>query len=257
MNSLQQVTLPVGAPSGRPRRAFTLIELLVVIAIVALLAAMLLPALAKAKEAGRSAACKSNLRQLGFALTMYADDFAHFPYGANFQEGKLWYNSLAPYYDHATNLLKCPSYRGDSGFTWIQSFIAYRGGSYGYNGFGSRSRLHVYLNSFDVLGLGGDRPFRPKPGALQPVAQSRVIAPADMIAMADSMKTPWETTTYLLTIADGMVTDEERHNHGSNVAFVDGHAELIPNAALVKPVEEHRRRWNNDHRGHLEEEKSK
>jgi len=56
-------------------RAFTLIELLVVIAIIAILAAILFPVFAKAREAGRAASCKSNLKQIGNAFMMYAQDY--------------------------------------------------------------------------------------------------------------------------------------------------------------------------------------
>ncbi len=60
---------------ARRRRGFTLIELLVVVAIIALLAALLLPALQTAKNQGKRAACASNLHQLSLALQAYADDF--------------------------------------------------------------------------------------------------------------------------------------------------------------------------------------
>lgn len=88
------------------RRAFTLIELLVVIATIGILAALLLPALARSKESGRRVACANNLRQLGLSLLMYSDDHdGLFPPCALIDS---WPTLLQPNYQNFDVLL-CPT----------------------------------------------------------------------------------------------------------------------------------------------------
>jgi prepilin-type N-terminal cleavage/methylation domain-containing protein len=87
-------------PEGiRKGAAFTLIELLVAIAIIAILAALLLPELTRAKAQGQAARCKSNLRQLGLALGLYVADYRKYPMygGTNLFDYTMWPDYIRSY----------------------------------------------------------------------------------------------------------------------------------------------------------------
>lgn len=93
----------------KTRKGFTLIELLVVIAIIALLMAILMPALQRVKRQAGKAACQSNLKQMGLVVSMYTNDFD----GKFHQESPAgpqhsWVYAMRPYYNHEPEIRNCP-----------------------------------------------------------------------------------------------------------------------------------------------------
>jgi prepilin-type N-terminal cleavage/methylation domain-containing protein len=232
---------------GRP--GFTLIELLVVIAIIAILAALLLPSLARAKAAGLSAACKSNLRQIGVGLNLYAADAQKFPLWAS--GSSFWDDKLLPSVSNNRNVFLCPAYKLAP--SWTNGMVpAMPNPSYGYNMAGSGR----YLTTNPSLGLDAS----PNGRAAKYLPENQVAVPADMIAVSD-----YKRVAVTAGGGDNDADDQPpvpvnllaglpppRHNFGDNVVFCDDHVEYAKQTVWLQKNERARQRWNNDHLPHPE-----
>jgi prepilin-type N-terminal cleavage/methylation domain-containing protein/prepilin-type processing-associated H-X9-DG protein len=187
-------------------RAFTLIELLVVIFIIAILAALLLPVLSRARESAHMTVCRSNLKQLGTGLSNYVADNRAYPIWCMNSEDiaagnfpTWWHQQLEPYVGAkwpATNSLgltepprsrvyQCPSYQR---VVYISSMpvtnlIMPFVGSYGYNTFGTGP-----THPRTALGLGGDFLADSPIYTYQyrRVRENEVLRPSEMLASSDS-----------------------------------------------------------------------
>ncbi len=189
------------------RRGFTLVELLVVVGIIAILVAMLLPALNHAKEAAYTATCQSNLHQWGIGLRMYVDDHDGYPVDveelASGWDTNHWFERLQPYsggkwpqwngadqqYEPLESIAVCPAYARlpapacyENALTMNPLVIVF--GSYGYNGDSSESGAwwgESLIRNWQYPSTHPDYPVR----------GSGVVNPSGMIAIADANIIKW------------------------------------------------------------------
>lgn len=195
--------------AARAKKGFTLIELLVVIAIIAILAAILFPAFARARENARRASCQSNLKQIALGFTQYTQDydekFPSFAYPG-------WASDIQPYIK-STQILKCPSFSGA-----VSSDV----NTVGYTTYAMNAILFLNEASF---------------GSTKSLSQ--FTYPSLTVLNAEDVG--WSAISYNMGCGHNDVcsgkpegfakTIDHRHLTGANYSFIDGHVKWYKGAA--------------------------
>jgi len=177
------------------RRGFTLIELLVVIAIIAILAAILFPVFARAREKARQTSCLSNVKQIMLAVQQYVQDYdERMPAHGN---NPVWGEALYPYVNN-TQVYNCPSGETD-----------------GIGDVADLGSSGTYLYSWNYY----------RNSAQNNMKLAQIARPSEAVVILDGnyyICNPWR--------GDGSAIDRDgvaRHNEGANLGFADGHGKWM------------------------------
>ncbi len=224
------------SPSSGPSSGFTLIELLVVIAIIAILAGMLLPALSKAKGRAKAIGCISNLKQVGMAMFLYADDNdGYIPRG----NGHPWFLAYMPYLPEGggeddfrnVRIYKCLSYPADPRGVQVITYVINAWNfespddAVGYEKVGP-SKLSRFQIPSKTLHLGDN-----EAGSWRPI----VTGYRDAITNLNDV---WAPGHLPYNERSGRLSPQRRiaamrHSDGANFVYLDGHSGYLRGEAIV------------------------